>query len=71
MTAYLIFLGKLFKFLYLFAFLQLELVFITKKQMRNVGAKKSRMRETQIRCPLIHGLPKHTCGLMDILLNNS
>src|SRR5262245_19224159 len=34
-------------------------------------ARKSRMRETQMRCPRIHGLPKQMLGLMEIRDSNS
>ena len=34
------------------------------------AAKKSRIRETHMRVPLMHGLPKHTFGSTDIRLNN-
>src|SRR5207247_3025330 len=34
-------------------------------------ARKSRMRDTQMRCPRIHGLPKQIFGLMEIRDSNS
>jgi hypothetical protein len=34
-------------------------------------AKKSRIKETQMRCPLMQGLPKQTFGLMAIRDSNS
>lgn len=34
-------------------------------------AKKSKIKETHMRCPRIQGLPKQTCGLMAIRDSNS
>src|SRR5581483_8105092 len=34
-------------------------------------ARKSRTRETQMRWPLIHGLPKHTLGSIEIRARSS
>src|SRR3990167_5717395 len=34
-------------------------------------ARRSRTRDTQIRCPRMHGFPKHTFGSMEILDSSS